>query len=204
MSHERLENRALDVSAGRPGSSAEDTIAWIVNEHGAAMLAYASRLTHNRAQAEQVVHEALIRAWHTGRGVGLDRQDGTLRGWLLMIVCTLVLDQDLARSTRAGTTRQQDRVTVGDRDGPARPSLSGATDNGLGERLAALSPEQRAVLVELYVRHRSVSQAAQTLAIATGSVKSRAFDALQTLRPTAAGHRADTPAGSSHPPDTSR
>jgi RNA polymerase sigma-70 factor (ECF subfamily) len=48
--------------------------------------------------------------------------------------------------------------------------------------LDQLSPDHRAVLVELYYRGRTVTEAAGTLGIPPGTVKSRSFHALRALR----------------------
>jgi len=45
-----------------------------------------------------------------------------------------------------------------------------------------LSPEHRAVLVETYYHGASVAQAAKTLGIPPGTVKSRTYYALRALR----------------------
>jgi len=48
--------------------------------------------------------------------------------------------------------------------------------------LEHLSPEHREVLVEIYYRGRTVTEAAQALGIAAGTVKSRSYYALRALR----------------------
>ncbi|WP_448701194.1 sigma factor, partial [Streptomyces avidinii] len=53
----------------RRGSTDEALIKSVYEEHGHALLAYATRLTGDRAAAEDVVQETLIRAWrHPGAG----------------------------------------------------------------------------------------------------------------------------------------
>ena len=48
--------------------------------------------------------------------------------------------------------------------------------------LESLSPPHRAVLVQLYFRGESVEEAAASLGIPEGTVKSRSFYALRSLR----------------------
>jgi RNA polymerase sigma-70 factor (ECF subfamily) len=50
--------------------------------------------------------------------------------------------------------------------------------------LEGLSPEHRAVLVEVYYRGRTVNETATVLGIAPGTVKSRTYHAVRALRAT--------------------
>jgi RNA polymerase sigma-70 factor (ECF subfamily) len=52
----------------------------------------------------------------------------------------------------------------------------------VAEALTALTPEHRAVLVQTFYLGRSVAQAAAELGIPEGTVKSRAYYALRSLR----------------------
>ena len=71
----------------------------LFQEHGRAMLAYATHLTRDRATAEDVVQEALVRAWRHPDSV--NNSKGSVRGWLLTVVRNLVTDQIRARNRRA-------------------------------------------------------------------------------------------------------
>src|ERR687886_1418219 len=70
----------------------------LYQEHGRAMLAYATQLTRDRAAAEDVVQEALVRAWRHPDSVLNGK--GSVRGWLLTVVRNIVLDQLRARNRR--------------------------------------------------------------------------------------------------------
>jgi len=61
------------------------------------MLAYATQLTRDRAAAEDVVQEALVRAWR--HSDSLTNGKGSVRGWLLTVVRNIVTDQIRARVT---------------------------------------------------------------------------------------------------------
>src|SRR3954467_7461392 len=66
---------------------------------------------------------------------------------------------------------------------PAVDEIEQALDRWLiGDALATLSPDHRAVLVETYYRGRSVAEAAATLGVPPGTIKSRTFYALRALR----------------------
>src|SRR3954447_22081699 len=76
----------------------EDLIQQLYAEHGRSLLAYATRLTGDRAAAEDVVQETLVRAWKHAD----DLVDGncSLRGWLLTVARHLVTDRVRARAVR--------------------------------------------------------------------------------------------------------
>jgi RNA polymerase sigma-70 factor (ECF subfamily) len=52
----------------------------------------------------------------------------------------------------------------------------------VAEALRGLSVDHRKVVIELYYRRRTVTEAAKALGIPTGTVKSRSFYALRALR----------------------
>jgi RNA polymerase sigma-70 factor (ECF subfamily) len=171
-------NEPAETPEGPSGSIGEDQL-WvtaIVQEHGRAMLAYATRLTADRHAAEDVVQEALIRAWRNRDD--LHEARGSVRGWLLTVIRNIIIDRSRARAARP-----QEVPEI-----PTRPPLVDdhadqlVTTVVLLEALDQLSEEHRAVLVELYFNDRSVTEAAENLGIPAGTVKSRSYYALRQLR----------------------
>src|ERR1700753_2572108 len=77
----------------------------LFQEHGRAMLAYATQLTRDRQAAEDVVQEALVRAWRNPES--LINGKGSVRGWLLTVSRNLVIDQGRARDARAPESREE-------------------------------------------------------------------------------------------------
>ena len=168
-----------------PGSSRvheqaadEALIRALFEEHGRALLAYASRLTGDRAAAEDVVQETLLRAWrhpeslHNGRG--------SVRGWLLTVARNIVTDRARARAARPAEVAESPYSQPVERD-----HADAVVDSMVV--LAAmdrLSEDHREVLVEIYFHGRSVSETAQALGIPPGTVKSRSYYALRALRET--------------------
>ncbi|TDP94863.1 RNA polymerase sigma-70 factor (ECF subfamily) [Labedaea rhizosphaerae] len=160
--------------AGRaPG---EEQLRALYQEHGRSLLAYAMRLTGDRAAAEDVVQETLLRAWkHRDE---LSSGKGSVRGWLLTVTRNIVTDRARARAARPAEVDQKIDVPSTDLD-PADKVADSITVLGALERL---SPDHRAVLVELYYRGHSVAETAALLGIAPGTVKSRAYYAVRALR----------------------
>src|SRR5690349_9874368 len=79
-------------------ASDEALIRTLYEEHGRALLAYATRLTGDRAAAEDVVQETLVRAWKHAEDLVEGR--GSVRGWLLTVARNIVTDRVRARAAR--------------------------------------------------------------------------------------------------------
>jgi RNA polymerase sigma-70 factor (ECF subfamily) len=158
-----------------PRPAAETLIRSLYEQHGRSLLAYATRLTGDRAAAEDVVQETLLRAWK--HADDLVEGKGSVRGWLLTVARNIVTDRARARAVRpAEVTAVVDRSHEGDHAEAVVNTMV------VLDALDQVSPEHREVLVELYYRGRTVSEAATTLGVPPGTVKSRSFHALRALR----------------------
>lgn len=145
-------------------------------EHSPALWTYCLKLTgHDRARAEDVVQETLLRAWRNP--VVLDNPPTAVRAWLFTVARNIVIDE--WRTKRAHREFPVAEVPErGVEDHTDRLLLSWV----VAEALTRLSPEHRAVLLECYYRGRPVSEAAERLGVPEGTVKSRTHYALRALR----------------------
>ncbi|EWT02575.1 RNA polymerase sigma factor [Intrasporangium oryzae NRRL B-24470] len=146
-------------------------------EHAGALWGYCVRLTGNdRARAEDVAQETLLRAWR--HYSVLEEAPGSVRAWLFTVARNIVIDEWRAN-------RVHGELAVAE-----VPEPSDATDRTdqlllswvVAEAVTTLSPEHRGVLLECYYRGASVADAARTLGIPEGTVKSRTHYALRALR----------------------
>jgi RNA polymerase sigma-70 factor, ECF subfamily len=161
---------------GRQAAADEALIRSLFNEHGRALLAYATRLTNDRAAAEEIVQETLVRAWRNPDALVNGR--GSVRGWLLTVARNIVIDRARAKAARPAEVAESSATEPVHRD-----HAQGVVDSvALLEALQRLSEEHRSVLIEIYFRGNNVNEAAQSLGIPVGTVKSRSYYALRALR----------------------
>lgn len=146
------------------------------DQHASALWSYVVGLTGgDRARAQDVVQETLLRAWRTP--AVLSQAQGSVRGWLYTVARHIVIDEwRTARFRREVVTDAiPERSSSDEAEAVVNRQL-------VIDALRRLSEEHRAVLVECYLRGASVAEAAQRLGIAPGTVKSRTHYALRALR----------------------
>jgi RNA polymerase sigma-70 factor (ECF subfamily) len=150
----------------------------LYEQHAAALLGYVLRLVgHDRARAEDIVQETLLRAWRHPDALTEDR--GDIRPWLFTVARRLVIDG--VRASRSRPTEVPAPALE------AVPSADNELDRVLeaweiADALGGLSPEHRAALLEVYYRGRTINEAAEKLHVPPGTVKSRVFYALRAMR----------------------
>lgn len=147
----------------------------LVSQRLAAVLRFAAVLTGDRASAEDVVQEVLIRVHQHWEAISrLDQPEAYIRK---MIVNEFVSSRRrLWRLVPSGRGSEVD-----DRVAPDHAASHAERDALLSE-LAKLPRQQRAVLVLRYYEQLPDSAIAEILGCATGTVRSRASRALAALR----------------------
>ena len=158
------------------GHSDEEMARAVFAEHGRAMQLYATRLLGDRALAEDVVQEALIRIWRHPEV--LTNGQGSVRGWLLTAVRNIVISRVRARDARPREVAESPvhPASVDDHSSAVVASVT------VHAALDALSPEHRTVIEEVYLRGRDLDEVAASLGVPKGTVKSRSHYALRALR----------------------
>jgi RNA polymerase sigma factor (sigma-70 family) len=153
----------VDRKAAR-SSTAEEFSDW-ARPHVRAMAMLATRLT-SMDEADDVVQEALVRAW--AKRARFDPAKGSPRGWLL------ALTADQARKARG--RRRPIIGTIPRQVGPIEESLD------LAGAIQRLSGRRRLATECVYIVGLSVAETAEVMKCSPGTVKSTLSDARCVLR----------------------
>lgn len=158
----------------------DDAYEQAVRMHKDRVHSYATLILRDRAEAQDVAQEALVRLWeHRG---AVDRQG--VRRWLLRTVHNLCIDQLRRRKTRSevadGETVMSSRPD--EAPGPEKRTEAAELRGTIGMALAALSPHDRAVVVMREVQGMPYDEIATTLDLPLGTLKARLHRARERLR----------------------
>jgi RNA polymerase sigma-70 factor, ECF subfamily len=172
---EAAERKETGSSTTSRAVAGEAFIRALYAEHGGALLRYALHLTGgDRQRAEDIVQETMVRAWRYPEAVA----GRPVRPWLFAVARNLAVDAYRARQSRPPETGRAALELLPADDGPDRTLESSA----LAEVLASLRLEHRKLIIECHYRGCSVAEAAATLGIPVGTVKTHMFCALKALK----------------------
>lgn len=142
--------------------------------HLPAMRAFALSLTRNPSQADDLVQDAVIKAW---KNLASFQVGTNMRAWLFTIL----------RNTFYSDRRKSKRE-VQDTDGAFAATLANKPDHDgrlamadFEEAFVQLKSEQREALMLVGAMGFSYEEAAETCEVAVGTIKSRVNRARQTL-----------------------
>ncbi|WP_246160645.1 RNA polymerase sigma factor [Nocardioides humilatus] len=153
-------------SMARSGQVPDDFDAW-ARPHLPVLHRYAARLV-GPADADDVLQEALVRAWR--RRSTYDERRGTPLPWLIAIV------RDRAGRHR---TRRRDHLELAAADGPA---AARDPDLDLERAIRALPPRQREAVDLYYFVDLDVAAIAAVMGCAPGTVRATLHQARAALR----------------------
>lgn len=147
----------------------------LYDQHSGALWSHVVRMTGDRAFAEDVVQETLLRAWR--HPTVLDQSGSSARAWLFTVARHLVIDDwRKGRSRLEAPTADVPDVAVADEIDARLQSWQ------VDEALRQLSPAHREAITECFYRGHTVQEAATRLGVPPGTVKSRCHYALRALR----------------------
>ena len=171
------------VGPKRRGGRAENTdrlanelLVALHDAYAGPLFAFALRLCHDRQRAEEVVQDALLRAWQHPEAV--DGSGGSARAWLFTVVRNRLRDDWRRDGARPKPSSGDALANVAAPDDVERAVEAW----GIGEAVARLSEHHRVVLYHAYYLGQSVDETALALHVPPGTVKSRTYYALRALR----------------------
>ncbi|MBQ0827505.1 sigma-70 family RNA polymerase sigma factor [Streptomyces tagetis] len=148
-------------------------------EHGPALYAYVLRLlggdTH---RTEDVIQETLLRCWNKQNLA--DDEGMAVRPWMFRVARNLVIDAHRTRSARPPEVGGATWLTeLGAEADEIERMLSSMV---VHDALEELTPAHREVLHATFFADHTTQQAADALGVPQGTVKSRVYYALRSLR----------------------
>ncbi|MFD0257973.1 sigma-70 family RNA polymerase sigma factor [Kitasatospora indigofera] len=172
-------SRDAERGGGPPYGPGPDEVLMrtLYQEHAGPLFGFVLRLVAgDRQRAEDVVQETLVRAW---RNIDrLDAATGSLRPWLVTVARRIVIDNHRSSLARPREVDPSPLELL-----PAEDELDKALRlMTISDALDDLTEAHRAVIVETYLKGRTVTEAAAELGIPAGTVRSRIFYALRSLK----------------------
>jgi len=155
-------------------------LATLYDQHAGSLLAVATRILGDPNQAEDLVHDVFLEAWH--RAAEYDPARGSLRAWLIVRTRSRALDGRIRRQrfNRAVARSASDAAV---HESTSATDTAAALDNARVRGLSArLAPELVSVLELAYFEGQSCSEIARSIGVPIGTVKSRLARALNCLR----------------------
>ena len=148
--------------------------------HGRELYRFALRGLGDAGAAQDVVQETFLRAWRVA-----DRYDenrASLRVWLFAIARNAIIDRSRAAAVRPWDSDVHSPPTE-DLATTAPDPTSRLLDSWLiEEALGCISAEHQEAIVETHLKERPHREVAAELGIPVGTLRSRIFYALKSLR----------------------
>ncbi len=155
----------------------EDAARKLYRTYGSELYGFAFNRLGDRGLAEEVVQEVFTRVWRNADA--FDASRGTMRTWLYGIARNAVIDVERHRSRRPAVTQFESEK---EGDPVTEPIEEALVRWQLQQAFATLTPEHQEVLRLGHFAGLSVKEIAEVTGLATGTVKSRTYYAMQNLR----------------------
>ena len=171
------------LADGSPGVAGEG-FEVLVRAHAAAMYRVAVAIVRDAAMAEDVVQEAVLRAWDN---LDTFRGEGPVRNWLLRITHNVAVSELRRSREQPWDPRRLPEQPVA---GPERRLVAVSELEEVGRALESLDELSRSILALRVNEELSYQEIADTLGISLGQVKIRL---LRTRRKLAAAVEREAP-----------
>ena len=164
----------ITSSRAAPASTWTEVLEEVVRTRRGALVGYANLLVLDRAEAEDLVHEALVRTFARRRALPDAR---AAEAYVRSAIRTVFLDTARRRG------RWGERVHLLVRDDPGRgPDDIAVAGLDVRAALRALPPRERACVVLRHLDDLTVADVAAELGLSQGAVKRYLSDGTRTLR----------------------
>ncbi|WP_405576309.1 sigma-70 family RNA polymerase sigma factor [Streptomyces sp. NBC_01092] len=154
----------------------EEFMQILYREHAVPLHTYVLPLVGgDRHRAEDVVQETLVRAWRYADQLDLTR---SIRPWLVTVARRIIIDSHRSRQARPQEIDSSplDLMPAEDEIGNTLSLMM------LSDAMSDLTDAHREVLVESYFKGSTINEAAEKLGIPAGTVKSRIFYGLRSMK----------------------
>jgi RNA polymerase sigma-70 factor (ECF subfamily) len=174
-----MDSTAADELLGLVATGDQRAFAQLYDLVAGRVLAVATRVVRDRAQAEEVTQEVLVEVWRTA--ARFDPARGTAMSWVLTVAHRRSVDR--VRAEQAGMLRER-RATAGipEYDQVAEAVAAGDERRQVRRCLDALSAVQREAIMLAYWGGHTYREVAEKLGLGLPAVTSRMRDGLLRLR----------------------
>ena len=163
------------------GAGDVEAVGALYDRYAKILFPLAMRIVRDRAEAEDVVHDAFVAVGERANQYAQDR--GSVAAWLITLVRNLSIDRTRRRDRRGALRRDvvAHEPVEPTRDPEALTSLA-AEQAHVRHALATLPEAQRATLEIAFYEGLSYPEIAEREGVPLGTVKSRAARAIASLR----------------------
>jgi RNA polymerase sigma-70 factor (ECF subfamily) len=171
-----------DIMA-RVASGEREAVGVLYDRYAATLLPIALRIVGNRADAEDVLHDAFVTLPARARHYSAER--GSIGAWLVILVRNLSIDRTRRRGVRQSVQSLQAAASPEPRDASPDPEAAvqiAKRQEQIRRVLASLPDAQRMTLQTAFFEGLSYPEISARDGVSLGTVKSRAARALAALR----------------------
>lgn len=153
----------------------------LYDRHSASLFPIAIRIVRDRAEAEDILHDAFVSL--VDRASQFSESRGSVGAWLVTIVRNLSIDRTRRRDRRGTIARTQLAHEPPEYDAsPASRTSSAQEHDRVRRAISTLPPQQRVTLEQAFFDGLSYPEIAERENVPLGTIKSRAARALAALR----------------------
>ena len=155
---------------------ADQSMRALLRAYGGGVYGFALKRLGDAGLAEEIVQDVMVRVWRNGSG--FNHRRGSVRSWIYEIATNLVIDAHRRRTARPVLARYAGSDGADERESLELEILRWQVQ----EVLAQLRSEHREVISLIYFEELKIREVAERLRVPVGTVKSRCYYALESLR----------------------